>query len=109
MLNPDGNDEDQDADASDLDPGDGGDGGDAEGLIGNKPTSKSELNQLREKYDNTLHLCAHLYKDLSLRDDLRMVYVAVKPFLDEYSNVLTTLKESQDSWIKYIESFLFGR
>ena len=30
-----------------------------------KPTSKKELASLRERFQNTLHLCAHLYRDLS--------------------------------------------
>ncbi|CAL1138956.1 unnamed protein product, partial [Cladocopium goreaui] len=60
-----------------------------------KPTSKKELASLRERFQNTLHLCGHLYRDLSLRDDLRMVVNAVRPYLAEYSTVLSALKESQ--------------
>lgn len=61
-----------------------------------RPTTKKELNALRDRFKNTLYLCAHLYKDVSLRDDLRMVVVAVMPYLNEYSTVLDELKASQD-------------
>ena len=60
-----------------------------------KPTSKAALQKLREQYSNTMQLVAHLYKDLTLRDDMRMVALAVGPFLEEYKRVLAEQK-SQD-------------
>ena len=52
--------------------------------------------KLRESFPNTVAVCAHLYKDLSLRDDLRMVATATRFFMTEYSDVLSVLKMSQD-------------
>ena len=90
-----------DAEAAEEDDGD--DGRDLEveeeqvgPAAASRPTSKKEMNALRERFENTLHLCSYLYKDLALRDDLRLVVNAVRPYLREYSYVLEVLKESQD-------------
>ena len=61
-----------------------------------RPSTKKEMDKIRERYENTLHLCAHLYKDISLRDDMRMVATAVAPYLTDYTTMLETLKKSQD-------------
>lgn len=61
-----------------------------------RPGTQKEMGKLRESFKNTVALCAHLYKDLSLRDDLRMVATATRFFMTEYSDVLHVLKMSQD-------------
>lgn len=61
-----------------------------------RPGTQKEMGKLRESFPNTVAVCAHLYKDLSLRDDLRMVATATRFFMTEYSDVLSVLKMSQD-------------
>ena len=103
------------SDVEDADEVDGDDGQDVdveEEQVGpaaapaSRPTSKKEMNALRERFQNTLHLCSHLYKDLALRDDLRMVVNAVRPYLREYSHVLEVLKDSQDRFQGLLDSWL---
>lgn len=60
-----------------------------------RPFDKTTLQQLRERFDNTLCLVAHLYHDLALRDDCRMCYIATKPYMDEY-NFSLECQKSQD-------------
>ena len=92
-LSQDSNNEDE---GEDNVPDSPGPGAGPQRVAREKPTSKKDLVALRERFQNTLHLCAHLYRDLSLRDDLRMVVNAVRPYLTEYSSVLSALKKSQD-------------
>lgn len=61
-----------------------------------RPESKSELQKLRERFQNTVKLTSHLYKDLSLKDDLRMVSIACHPYMVEYSETLRLQKLSKD-------------
>lgn len=42
------------------------------------------MNELRERFSNTSALVGHLYHDLTLRDDLQMVFIAVTPYKKEY-------------------------
>ena len=60
-----------------------------------RPQNKKELASLRTRFQNTMHLVAHLYHDLTLRDDMRMVYYAAFHFKKEYSYMLQQQK-SQD-------------
>ena len=78
--------------------GDGG--GDGEGVDeaepqNNRPVNKSQLQKLRERFQNTVKLVAHLYCDKSLQDDLRMVSSACGPFMKEYSESLELQKKGQ--------------
>lgn len=61
----------------------------------NRPENKSQLQKLRERFQNTVKLVAHLYCDKSLQDDLRMVSSACHPFMKEYSEVLELQKKGQ--------------
>lgn len=60
-----------------------------------RPQTKQELSALRGRFENTMHLVAHLYHDLTLRDDMRMVYYAAFHFKREYFQMLQQQK-SQD-------------
>ena len=46
-----------------------------------RPMSKGELQKLRERYSNTLHLVSHLYHDVSLKAEFRIVAGATKAYL----------------------------
>ena len=63
---------------------------------GSLPQSKSELLKLRQSFKNTMHLCARLYADRSLQEDLRMVRAASGPVMHEYHDTLQRQK-SQES------------
>lgn len=67
---------------------------------GDKPENKSELQKLRERFQNTVKLTSHLYHDLSLRDEVRMVSIACNPYMVEYSETLRLQKLSQAPWAK---------
>lgn len=85
---------------ADVDEGEGGDQaaeGDGGGDI-NKPTSKTELQALRQRYTNTMHLVHHLYKNIDLRDDIRMVACAVYWYMHEYTTTLDDQKKSQEHY-----------
>jgi len=43
------------------------------------------MQKLRDRFENSMKLVAHLYKDISLRDEFRMVSIATKSFMVEYS------------------------
>ena len=45
-------------------------------------------------------LVGHLYHDLSLRDELYMAFIAVQPYMEEYSATLQSQK-SQDCNFKF--------
>ena len=72
-----------------------GQGEGAQGNVDNKPSTKTALQALREKYGNTMKLVSHLYKDLTLRDDMRMIACGIHWFLVEYTSALEQQK-SQD-------------
>lgn len=61
-----------------------------------RPTTKGELQKLREQFENTMRLVSHLYSDISLRDDLRMVAVATHAYHEEYSFSLKKQSKGQD-------------
>ena len=87
------------ADADDDDDeGEGGGQADQGGEQGDidKPRSKTELQALRQRYANTMHLVHHLYKNTELRDDIRMVAYAVYWYMDEYTTTLDFQKKSQE-------------
>ena len=54
------------------------------------------MQKLRDRFENSMKLVAHLYKDISLRDEFRMVSIATKSFMVEYSKTLEQQKISQD-------------
>lgn len=57
-----------------------------------RPQTKSEMQKLREKFENSMKLVAHLYHDLTLRDEMRMVFTAVTPYMKGYSKALEDQK-----------------
>ena len=67
--------------------------GDVQGSL---PQTKSELQKLRQTFGNTMRLCAHLYADRALQEDLRMVSAACGLVNHEYHAILLQQK-SQDS------------
>ena len=67
---------------------------------GDRPENKSELQKLRERFQNTVKLTSHLYHDLSLRDEVRMVSIACNPYMVEYSETLRLQKLSQAPWAR---------
>ena len=88
-------DQDQDVDIEAEAPEDAGQDGGEEPGPNVRPTSKNELQKLREGFQNTMGLVAHLYRDVSLKDEFQIVYIATSAYLDEYSNTLAAQKESQ--------------
>lgn len=50
-----------------------------------RPATRGEMQKLRDRFENSMKLVAHLYKDISLRDEFRMVSIATKSFMVEYS------------------------
>ena len=60
-----------------------------------RPTSKTELQKLREGFQNTMGFVSHLYRDVSLKDEFQIVYIATSAYLEEYSDTLAAQKESQ--------------
>ena len=76
--------EDDDADA---------DAGPAAGPA--RPQTKNQTQQLRDKYQNTIRLVAHLFHDRGLQAEMRMVAAACRPLLVEYTAMLQTLKTGQ--------------
>ncbi|CAE7909655.1 unnamed protein product, partial [Symbiodinium necroappetens] len=72
----------------------------AEGEPGNRPQSKQELNKIRESLGNTQQLCAHFYRDRSLRDDLLLVSTASRPTMAEYQQTLLDQK-TQESALEF--------
>ena len=64
---------------------------------GSLPQTKTELQKLRQSFNNTMHLCAHFYADRALQDDLRMVSSACRPVTREYHRTLQQQK-NQD-WV----------
>ena len=66
------------------------DGGGREGAAGDqaRPKTKTELQKLRESFQNTLHLCGHFYADRILQREMRMVSIACRPLRMSYSETL---------------------
>ena len=62
-----------------------------------KPQTRGQLQQLRERFANTMKLASHLLHDVSLRDDFRLVHTACYPYMLEYSETLDAQKKSQVS------------
>lgn len=60
-----------------------------------RPKTRAELNQMRQRFENTMKLVAHLFHDLSLQTDLRMVSEAAKPLMEEYSKSLKQMSLGQ--------------
>ena len=79
----------------DNDGGEPDDDGDAAAEMNNKPQTKAELSKMIQKFQNTLHLVAHLYHDRDLQDELRLVASITKPYLDEYVAALDHQKSGQ--------------
>lgn len=60
-----------------------------------RPGTKGELQKLRERYSNTLRLVSHLYHDVSLKAEFRMVAGATRAYMKEYATMLDAQKHSQ--------------
>ena len=74
----------------------GGEGQEEEGGVqNNRPENKSQVQQLRDRFQNTVKLVAHLYCDRTLQDDLRMVSSACRFYMKEYSETLEQQKQGQ--------------
>lgn len=72
-----------------------GDEAEADNPPTEQPQTKSQLQQLRERFANTMKLVSHLLHDVSLRDDFRLVHTACYPYMLEYSETLEAQKKSQ--------------
>ena len=79
----------------------------AVGTATTRPTTKAAMQELRDRFGNTLALTAHLYHDLDLRDECRMVYIATLPYLHEYTGGLASQK-SQDRVPGFHRQTIFG-
>lgn len=77
--------------------------------MGNRPQNKKDFEKLRAQFQNTMYLCGHLYKDTSLRDDMRMVACAVDPYIDEYSAALQCQKSSQEPCLHKMAMWLVNQ
>ena len=71
-------------------------GDDAEPQAPSRPQTKTELQKLRERFQNTMKLVAHLYHNLDLKDEFQMVSIACAPFMREYTSMLECQKLGQD-------------
>ena len=64
-----------------------------------RPQTRQELDELRSKYRNTLELAAHFFSDRFLQTEFRMIYLATRDLIAEYTATLKSHQQGQDdSW-----------
>ena len=71
-----------------------------------RPTSRADMKKLHEQFQNNMAMVTHLYRDLALKDELRMTFIAVEPYMNEYSQTLRCQK-SKD-WMYPFPTGLFS-
>ncbi len=72
-----------------------------------RPSTKNEMSKLRERFQNTMKLVAHLYHDVSLKDEFRMVACATRAYMIEYSETFEAQKTSQVGFKVWKSMFFF--
>ena len=68
------------------------------------PTSKDELNKLREKFSNNRRTAAYFYRNREVQYQMRIIYLGAAQIAKEFSETVKLLQKGQAAG----RSFVWG-
>ena len=60
-----------------------------------RPKTRAELNQLRDRFENNRHVACFFYKDRGLQLEMRVLYLGGRHLAHEFSEALRVQKQGQ--------------